>query len=114
MSLPFASAVSLALRRLRPLCLRLRAWLFDAPARLRRGLSNRLLPHLLLLLRARTHLLLSLRGLLCARVQSLLTLGLSLRLLLLPQGHPLPLCALTLGHARGPLVRRLRRARLRR
>src|ERR1043165_1272424 len=104
MPLPFASAVSLALRRLRlgglrrralpaldplvrrrarlshlrlrPLRLRLRARLLDALACLRRGLSNRLLPHLLLLLRARTHLLLSLRGLLRARVQSLLTLGL--------------------------------------
>ena len=114
----------------RPLRLRLWPRLLDASARLRRGLSNRLLPHLLL----RPHLLLSLCGLLCVlrgspvvRLsacfhlllhrgalllpcgQSLLTLGLPLRLLLLPQGHLFPLRALPLGHARSPVVRRLRR-----
>ena len=115
--------------------LRLRARLLDASARLRRGLPNRLLTHL----RLRPHLLLPLRGplpalrgglgvrlpacfhlllhrgaLLPARGESLLTLGLPLRLLLLPRGHPFPLRALPLGHARSPVVRRLRRGRLRR
>ena len=146
MTLPFASAVSLALRRrrlgglrrralpaldvllrrpllshlrlrplrlwLRPLCLRLRAGLFDAPARLRRSLSNRLLTDSLLLRRARTHLLLPLCGLLCAQCGGLIV-RLPTRLRLLPQRHLLPLRALTLGHARGPVVRRLRRDRLR-
>src|SRR6059058_5757475 len=112
--------------------LRLRARLLDASARLRRGLPNRLLTHL----RLRPHLLLPLRGPLpalrgglgvrlpaCFHLllhrgallpASLLTLGLPLRLLLLPRGHPFPLRALPLGHARGPVVRRLRRGRLRR
>ena len=120
---------------LRPLRLRLRSRLLDSPARLRRRpLSNRLLTHLLLLLGACAHLLLSLRGLLCAhggglsvglaarlrllphrgallfaRGQSLLTLGISLRLLLLTQGHALALRLLTLGHTRGSVVGRLRR-----
>src|SRR5947209_2135083 len=122
--------------RRRPLRLRLWPLLLPLDARAglrRRGLPNRLLPHLLLL-DARSDLLFPLRGLLCmlrrgltvrlplgfylllrrgalllARGQSLLTLGLPLRLLLLPQSNLFSLRALPLGHARSPVVRRLRR-----
>jgi hypothetical protein len=129
--------------RRRPLRLRLWPRLFSLGARAclrRRSLLNRLLSHRLLLLRVRPDLLFSLRGgplsalsrslpirlppgldlllhgglLLLPCGLLLLTLGLSLRLLLLSQSNLFSLRVLSLGHARGPFVRRLRRGRLRR